>query len=156
VSQPLLPWALACVRGWTRLYTSGLPIDARDRRRQEIESDLWEFVHDDGRGELAQAIAIFARLALGIPDDVGWRMEQHRIRRIAFRSVLALAAITVLLIGWIQQALEPPALPAVAPAPPLEILRVHVRMPPVPPPPPPLGREGVKDPEVSKRVRGLG
>ena len=74
-------------------------------------------------------------------------MEQFRIRRIAFRSVLILATAAAILSMVIQQALQLPPLPAVAPAPPLEILRVQVRLPPVPPPPPPLKREGIRDPD---------
>jgi len=37
-------FAAAAVRLWTRLYTSGLPVDVRHARRAEIASDLWEFV----------------------------------------------------------------------------------------------------------------
>ncbi|MFN2488188.1 MAG: hypothetical protein ABR529_00285 [Actinomycetota bacterium] len=46
----MLRVASAACRSWTWLYTMGLPTNARDRRRAEIESDLWE-QQDAARGE---------------------------------------------------------------------------------------------------------
>ena len=42
----MLRLALALVRLWTTLYTSGMPRGLRETRRAEIESDLWESQHD--------------------------------------------------------------------------------------------------------------
>ncbi len=69
----------ACVRAWTRLYTWGLPVHERSARRDEIESDLWESARDT-RDSSARALGLqlFARLFLGIADDILWRWE-HRV-----------------------------------------------------------------------------
>ena len=71
--------ATAAVRAWTTLYTSGLPIEQRDARREEIDSDLWESVNDPASDRRSLALQIAARLIAGIPDDLGWRSE-HRPR----------------------------------------------------------------------------
>jgi uncharacterized protein (TIGR03435 family) len=72
--------AAALVRGWTRLYTQRLPVAIRERRRVEIESDLWESQRDapDGRA-LGTAAGILARFFLGIPDDLVWWVEQATV-----------------------------------------------------------------------------
>jgi hypothetical protein len=62
------------VRLWTRAYTQGLPAEIRRGRLGEIESDLWECQHDADRP--ANAAEMFARLLLGMPHDLWWRLEQ--------------------------------------------------------------------------------
>jgi len=70
------------VRAWVRLYTRGLPADVRVARTDEIESDLWS-QHDEARSAdrnvTGVATEIVTRLALGIPADVAWRLEQGRL-----------------------------------------------------------------------------
>ena len=61
--------AVALTRWWTRLYTLGLPADVRSARCAEIESDLWESLHDPD----VPHPEILPRLAGGIVDDVCWR-----------------------------------------------------------------------------------
>src|SRR5688572_30487241 len=61
------------VRLWTRAYTLGMPADVRGARLNDIECDLWECQHDTDRP--ARAIEILARLLLGMPDDLLWRLE---------------------------------------------------------------------------------
>ncbi len=68
------------VRKWVRLYTMGLPIEDKQTRRDEIDSDLWEQMQDaagSGNGTGA-AWNIFGRLLFGIVDDLSWRMENDR------------------------------------------------------------------------------
>ena len=60
---------VALTRWWTRFYTLGLPGEIREARCAEIESDLWESLHDP---EIASA-QILPRLAGGVVDDVCWR-----------------------------------------------------------------------------------
>jgi hypothetical protein len=64
------------VRAWTRVYTCGLPRAERTARRAEIDSDLWELEHDPEapHGGWA-ATQVLARLLIGIPDDLAWRMD---------------------------------------------------------------------------------
>jgi hypothetical protein len=55
------------LRWWTRLYTVAMPLEQRERRRAEVESDLWESLRDP-----AGSRQILPRLLLGVADDVGW------------------------------------------------------------------------------------
>lgn len=76
--------AAALTRLWVRAYTSGMPPDLRELRRAEIEADLWEHRHDalrEGWSPMALPLEIVLRALLGIPDDVGWRLESMRARR---------------------------------------------------------------------------
>jgi len=61
--------AVSVTRWWTRVYTLGLPADLRAARRAEIESDLWESLHDPA----GPRVQILPRLAGGLVDDVCWR-----------------------------------------------------------------------------------
>jgi hypothetical protein len=65
---------------WVAVYTRGLPADVRQDRRDEIADDLWSQKRDaaeSGRGDRSVGGEILARLLLGIPADVGWRVEQR-------------------------------------------------------------------------------
>jgi uncharacterized protein (TIGR03435 family) len=46
-----------------------------ENRRAEIESDLWE-LHRDAAEHRGAALRVVLRLVIGMPDDVGWRIEQ--------------------------------------------------------------------------------
>jgi len=62
-------------RAWVSFYTAGLPAEERDRRRGEIDSDLYEherFAATDGPGPIARPVA--ARFVRGVPADVSWRI----------------------------------------------------------------------------------
>ncbi len=77
MSKPLLRVATSAARLWTRVYTQGLSPPGRDARRAQMESDLWESAHDadpDSRARLP--LQIVARLLIGVPDVLGWRIEQ--------------------------------------------------------------------------------
>ena len=43
------PLAVKAVRRWAAVYTRGLPAEARERRCLELESDMWEHLHDPMR-----------------------------------------------------------------------------------------------------------
>jgi uncharacterized protein (TIGR03435 family) len=74
-SLPIV-FAVNCVRVWTWLYTWRMPPASREMRRAEIESDLWESQSDATGGDgLGAALHILLRLLIGIPDDLGWRLE---------------------------------------------------------------------------------
>jgi cytochrome b6-f complex iron-sulfur subunit len=73
------------VRLWVRLYTLNLPQDVKERRRLEIESDVWEQVADVGGLRPALAFAIGLRCLCGAPADVAWRLSapgQHRTQAV--------------------------------------------------------------------------
>src|SRR5438105_9484836 len=72
----LLPLATRLVRAWTRVYTLGLPPAAQIARRDEIASDLWELEHDPDRpAGRWTSMQVVARLLVGIPDDLLWRLD---------------------------------------------------------------------------------
>jgi TonB family protein len=132
------PLLMACVRGWTRLYTWRLPPAVREARREEIESDLWESSHDDGMTQAEIAIQMVRRLMLGIPDDLAWRVGQLKVTTcLPLRSVMAAAVLGILLLfaALSQLTTEVPH----PPEPPLALLQAHRRLPDPPPPPPPPG-----------------
>jgi hypothetical protein len=58
-------------RTWVALYTAGLANELASTRSAEIESDLWE--QDLAGVSFGEA---FARLLLGMPADLSWRLEQ--------------------------------------------------------------------------------
>ena len=65
---------------WVAVYTRGLPAEVRQDRRDEIADDLWcqrNDAADFGRDDRSVGGEIVARLLLGIPADVGWRLEQR-------------------------------------------------------------------------------
>jgi len=127
-------FVMACVRGWTRLYTWRLPPAARDARREEIESDLWESSHDPGMTEAELAIQTMMRMMLGIADDLAWRFVQLTVTtHVTLRSLSAAAVLLMLLLFAMlsQLTTDVPALPT----PPVASLQVRRRVPDPPPPP---------------------
>ena len=58
--------AAALARAWTQAYTRGLPAEERDRRRAEIDSDLWELMHDFAPTANWTAAHIVVRLCSGM------------------------------------------------------------------------------------------
>ena len=77
MSSIAIRFALSCVRGWTWLYTWRMPRRLVRLGAREIDSDLWEFQCDaPGDQGLGSALHVVLRLVLGMPDDLGWRIEQ--------------------------------------------------------------------------------
>src|SRR5262245_12177041 len=90
---------VALVRAWTRMYTVGSDPVCREERRAEIESDVWELLHDpDGGRGLTPAGQVLGRLIAGVPDDLLWRLEQVGVdpRMLARTIPLAAAAIAAI------------------------------------------------------------
>jgi hypothetical protein len=137
----LLRAADALVRTWTRVYTWQLPPSVRERRRVEIESDVWESLHDDERrSDFALTVHIALRLIAGIPDDLFWRFEHSREVVRLPRRVLAVglgAATTVVVVGFWFLAAATGGQPPTAPAAPRLAFPSFRPVPPPPPPPPP-------------------
>lgn len=81
------------MREWTLVYTWRMPPACRETRRAEIESDLWTFQFDAaGKSALGSAVHLFLRLLIGIPDDLGWRMEQAATTGTLTQGSIALSA----------------------------------------------------------------
>ena len=129
--RPAVVLATALVRCWTRIYTVGMPPSERDGRRAEIDSDLWED-RDANGGSTWLPLQIVARLALGVPADLLWRVETDRRRAWRVSAVVGVslaASLAAVVVVW------PPwtASPLPTPEPIVPRNRPH----PVPPPPPP-------------------
>lgn len=126
----------AVVRGWTRLYTWRLPAYARDTRRAEIDSDLWEFERDAvTQRALASAVHVFVRLLLGVPDDLTWRASHVTLSPGSMRAAISLATAAIVAAGvWVYATTSAVDLPS--PAPLVRVVEVYPPPPPPPPPPP--------------------
>jgi hypothetical protein len=114
------------VRAWTNVYTFALPADIRERRRAEIESDLWESAHDPD----VPRHAVMLRLLRGMPADLLWRIEITPGPEQARVAVGLLGAAIMLAMVW---AFVRPTAPPPAPRRPIQI---NLRLTPPPPPPP--------------------
>jgi hypothetical protein len=143
-SSQALDAAATLVRVWTCVYSWRLAPAIRDRRRAEIESELWEFQQDPERGKHPAAHTI-ARLLIGIPDDLSWRADCVSTHRTPLRARLRVAAWTVATVVVIAALYILPLMTA-ATLPPLPD-KPRVRMPaPPPPPPPPCAPPGYAQP----------
>jgi len=70
--------AAGLARKWTRLYTFGLPPQARLRRIQQIESDLWEHwadVREARRPSVLFSLHTVDRALRGAVADLLWRFQ---------------------------------------------------------------------------------
>src|SRR5207302_1817998 len=104
--------AVALVRWWTRVFTLGMAATAREWRRAEIESDLWEHTHD----EAPSAWPLLWRLLRGIPADVIWRIEEETMHS---KTVVVLAASAGIVLGagamWLRDTVRVDWLPTPPP-----------------------------------------
>jgi len=80
---------------WTNLYTKGLPEEAASRRREEIQSDLFEHAGEVGRSPAQQA-DVLGRVLWGIPADLSWRRAARapRERRLVTGETMTLRRVT--------------------------------------------------------------
>lgn len=63
------PVVVRITRVWVSLYTRGLPPEIGEQRVLQIESDMWEHMHDPGTADRE----ILGRSLRGIHADVWWR-----------------------------------------------------------------------------------
>jgi hypothetical protein len=128
--------AVFLVLAWTRFYTWGVPPAVRDARRDEIASDLWEFLHDtDTASTVSPASHLILRLIRGVPDDFVWRAE-HTLRTspgLASRFLVVTLVIAMsATAAWLFDAMRARLLPVPPP-----IGARTAAPPPLPPLPPP-------------------
>ena len=95
MSCSLLRFAVAAVRAWTWLYTRRVEPALAEARREDIESDLWEYQHDPTSDDRHPAVHILTRLVMGVPSDLGWRVEHVPSVDQTIRSKPALAAAVI-------------------------------------------------------------
>ena len=132
--------AAAVVRAWTWVYTSLVSPELRDRRRLEVDADLWEAAHDE-RGDRS-AVLLLLRASGGIVDDVRWTLEQPQqaaVLATAFVATGVIAVATWLIVSYSLRVTEMP-LPEAAQWLARGPFIQEAGPPPPPPPPPPAPR----------------
>jgi hypothetical protein len=100
-------WSRRAVRGWTQLYTAGAHSAARDARRAQIDSDLWEHAADAqalGRTSRGLAFEVAGRMVRGIPADIAWRLgsggfEMRSMLVIERGTGLVMLLVSFLIVG---------------------------------------------------------
>lgn len=116
----------AVARWWVHRYTSALPPEVAQRRRDEVSSDLWEqqaWASARGTSTTAVAVSIARRVVAGVPADLWWRRSQlapvaatapgpvavlwSRVRR-SWWLALALVLGTLQLVGGVIAPFETP------------------------------------------------
>ena len=73
-----LALTVGMARSWVTLYTTRLPLEIREARRSEIDSDLWEqqwLASRRGDPAIGTAIEVLARMLFGIISDITWRAQ---------------------------------------------------------------------------------
>jgi hypothetical protein len=109
-----LPLAKLIVRGWVRIYTAPVHPELRARRREEIESDLWEqqaAEREAGYRPVEIGLRLVARWILGVPADLLWSIPRA-LPLEDYTSVSVLLLTIAMALGY--QDLYGP-LPAVGP-----------------------------------------
>jgi hypothetical protein len=83
-------------RAWVRAYTSGLPAETAQRRRDELASDLHEHTCAGGR-----SVEVLGRVLWGIPADLSWRRAARapRLRRLETGEPMTLRKVTTALFA---------------------------------------------------------
>jgi len=93
--------AAGVARWWTRCYTAGLPLDLREARRAEVESDLWESLADGSTTR-----HILARVVLGVVDDLTWSLTlMDTASRAA--ATWSIGSLAVFALSWLWLSLAP-------------------------------------------------
>lgn len=80
----------AVVLSWARWYTRGLPAAVADRRRQELQADVYDHIeHQRAAGARDSQIAheITSRMIRGLLADASWRRGQLRLLGTPERSM---------------------------------------------------------------------
>jgi len=73
-----LALSVGLARSWVMLYTLRLPLEIREARRSEIDSDLWEqqwLASRRGDPAVGTAIEVLVRMLLGVMSDITWRAQ---------------------------------------------------------------------------------
>jgi hypothetical protein len=131
------PVVVGLTRLWTRLYTAGMPREVRDRRRAEIESDIWESTEPVDRLSGSHVL----RLLIGVPDDVLWRYSHQPTGSVVRLLLTGLATgIVVATLMFLFGLGRTARLPTPEPA----FRGVGALPAPPPPPPPPCAPPGLE------------
>jgi hypothetical protein len=106
----------------------------REARREAIESDLWQFLHDSPvRRRVGAALHVIGRALRGIPGDLSWRIEQTAVAS-QLPRVAVLLTVLLIIATFLVSDISTSTLPPV-PSPPVAAIQ-GLEIPPPPPPPP--------------------
>jgi hypothetical protein len=84
---------------WVGIYTAGLPDDVAAARRAELDSDIWEQLHDPDN---ATTFSIISRLARGATADLFWRIEtRYHLGGLMHGTTIIATRIAALLVSLI-------------------------------------------------------
>jgi hypothetical protein len=95
-------FAQGLVHRWARLYTTGMSLDRQERRRSQIESDVFEHRQDriaDGSAAASINLEILGRCLRGVPEDLLWRYRAEGIHvniKLGFDRIAA-----IMLLGMV-------------------------------------------------------
>jgi len=98
-ATPGIAWNL--VLWWVRFYTLGLVGASRDRRREQIHSDLWEHFADrteQGASPALIGLEALGRAARGVAADIFWRFGLEGEPKMVSKSVAVRASGVALLV----------------------------------------------------------
>jgi hypothetical protein len=78
----IYPWhdtlAASAARLWLRVYTLGVAAELRERREDQLHSDLWEHQADRLDAGVAPSMVgleVLGRMVRGMPADLLWRFQ---------------------------------------------------------------------------------
>lgn len=89
---------------WVYAYTSGLPREAGDRRREEVARDLcdhMQYGRATGRKTNEIAVDILRRSLMGAHADLGWRLSYGWIAWAQTVAVLSITLALGLVMSWV-------------------------------------------------------
>lgn len=74
---------------WVLAYTAGLTQQQKQRRRDEVQSDMYEeqaFAISSHAGSFQQQRQVLSRMVRGVAGDIAWRWEAGRDAEVAVRE----------------------------------------------------------------------
>lgn len=96
-------------RRWVRIYTSRLPTEEADQRREEILSDLWEHHKhsaQSGHSQLRHNLEVIERVLSGLPADLSWRrgIQRSQLRPVTgdpmtTQQTIPLSTLALIIVG---------------------------------------------------------
>lgn len=104
--------AAGLARAWMRLYTIGLPSAARERREQQLNSDLWEHQVDRLSANVAPSmlgLEVLGRTVRGMPADLLWRFQLEGPKmdiKIPFERAAGLLLLTLVVLMPVSTAIS--------------------------------------------------
>ncbi|MEX0782219.1 MAG: hypothetical protein WD557_06180 [Dehalococcoidia bacterium] len=97
--------AASVARLWLRVYTLGMTADLRERRDDQLNSDLWEHQADRLGADVAPGMVgleVIGRMVRGMPADLLWRFQLEGPRmdiKIPFERVTGILLLVLVVVA---------------------------------------------------------